>query len=65
MTYPKGDCEYLVRTLAATMLDLSADDRAHVLRYLAAELERLDLIDPAAALAGLRQSSSRADVGRN
>jgi hypothetical protein len=65
MTYPKGDCEYLARTLAATMLDLSPDDRAHVLRYLAAELERLDLVDPAVALAGLRPHPSQADAGRN
>jgi hypothetical protein len=65
MSYPKGDCEYLARTLAATMLDLSPEDQAAVLRYLAAELERLGLVDPLATLDGFSRQppSARACNG--
>jgi hypothetical protein len=47
MTKPLDECRYQARTLAASMMDLEAKQRAEVLRYLLNELQRLGKSIPA------------------
>lgn len=41
MTTPLDECHYQARTLAASMMDLTAQQRTDVLRYLLNELQRM------------------------